>query len=147
MSDLEVSFELETPTGWLLLEDPEGGYELHKDSFASRAVSHRKQEVSGEWIEGSYVTRSVRENVTEDVAIWVGGETFFDMDDRVQALVDGLEQLGYGARKVVGDLTETWTCSVADYTIECSQEYMASTVCLVRAKIPRLPAVVRTMTP
>jgi hypothetical protein len=147
VSDLDVSLQLMTPGGWLELEDPDNGYELHKDSFATRSVSHRKQEAASDWIEGSYTARSVRENVVEEIVVWVSGATHFVMDARVDALLAGLEQLSYPVIRRTTDLQETWSCTVADYTIETSQEYSMATLALVRAKVPRLPAVDKVQVP
>lgn len=140
MSDIDVSFQLLTPTGWIELEDPENGYELERGSFATRSVSHRSNIVNSEWVAGSYASRSVRDNITEDVSFYVGGATTFECRTRMQAVLEGFEALTYQAIMRIEDYQETWTCIPADYTLESDQPLIAATLVLVRAKIPRHPA-------
>lgn len=142
MSDLDVSFELNTPSGWIELEDPASGYELHKDSFATRSVSHRSNVVNNDWVPGSYASRSVRENVVEDLAFYVTGATTYECRTRLAVVTDGLESLSYQAKMRIEDYLETWTCLPADYTLESDQPLIFATLVLVRAKIPRNPVVV-----
>lgn len=144
MITLDVSFEIETPTGWLECEDPANGYELHKESFVNRATSHRKQEINSNWVEGSYVSQAVRENVVEEVAIYVRGDTPYELWARKQALLDGLEQLAFTARLRFGDLLETWNCEISDYTEESPMEMRFATMAVIRARIPRLPSLTRS---
>lgn len=141
MSDLDVGFALHTPTGWIELEDPAGGYELHTDSFAARSVSHRKNEVSNNWVGGEYVSRSVRANVLEDVAFYVGGSTAFECRERVQVVTDTFDSLHFQARMRIEDYQETWNCVTSEYTLESNQPLIVAKLVLVRAKIPRHPQV------
>lgn len=141
MADLDVSASVLAPTGWIELEDAANGYELHKDSFARRATSHRKTEVANEWVPGTYVTRSVRESVSEDVVVYVRGASPFELSERVSALTDAYDQLAYSFKLRIGDLEQTWSCaSPADYTVETQQEFWIATLAVVRATVPRLPA-------
>lgn len=142
--DLVVSCEIETPLGPLQLEDPEGGYELHKESFSTRAVSKRNIEVTGDWTEGSDIDRSLRNNVTETLSVWVGGATQWEFQSRVNALTAALDQLAYSVTRVIGDAQEVWDCRPAEYTIETQQEYYVATTGLVKAQVPHKPAVVLT---
>lgn len=148
MTDLDVAFELETAIGWVQLEDFENGYELHREAFSTKSVSHRKTEVPGEWIEGTPVSRSLRDSIVEDLSVWVGGETHFVMRERLKVITDALESLSYRARYRVEDYQETWTCTPADYTLESEQAFVVAKVVLVRAKVPRYPsALIEQVTP
>lgn len=140
---LAVTAEIETPGGWLSLEDPENGYSLHKESFASRQFTSRKVELEGDWVEGSYVARAVRGNTNETLAVFIEGATPFEREMRQQELVSGLEQLQYRMRVTEGDSRETWTCFYTDYQLEATQELRFSTLVILRATVPRLPTVLR----
>ena len=141
MSDLTLSVVIETLLGPLELEDPPNGYELHTDTFNSRSVSHRKTEVIGDWTEGGDVDRSLRDNITESLAVWVGGATTFEFQTRLKVLTDAFEQLSYPVTRTVGDLREVWSCRPSDYTIETSQPYLVAKVGLVKVQLVRKPAV------
>jgi hypothetical protein len=139
-----IQVALETLVGWVDLEDVANGYEIHRDSFAQRAVTHRKTEVSSEWIGGSWFSRAVPENYMEAVVVWVTGDTPFQLAERVSVLTNTFDLLGYGMRFTNNDLREVWACQLADYVIETSQPFMYATTAVVRATVPRLPTVVRT---
>lgn len=146
-NDLDVHAQIETPTGWLELEDLEGGYELHAESFAQRQHQARKVDAEGEWVGGSYTVRAVEGNVTETVSVWVAGPTPFELAERLEVLTQGLHQLQFRFRLVTGNMREEWVCQYSDYTIEADQNLRFSTLALVKAQVPRLPDLVRTLVP
>lgn len=144
MSDvLNVQISLETPTGWVDLEDELNGYYLHSDTMGTRSGTHRKTEVSNEYVAGTFVVRAVRENVTEALVIYVQGATPFQLKERVKVIEDGFDQLHYNVMIKDSDSVETWNCQLADYTLETSQPYQFATLALIRATVPRLPQVTR----
>jgi hypothetical protein len=140
---LDVSFSIEAPSGWIELEDRENGYELHKEAKAERGTQWRKKEISSGYVEGTYVTEAVKENITEPVVVYVYGETPFELETRIIALTDAFDQLQYEIRMRNGDLLETWDCAVADYVVQSPQELINSTMAVVRATVPRRPSVTR----
>lgn len=139
--DLAVSVVIDTLLGPLELEDLASGYELHKETIGLRATSYRKVEVSGDFTEGTDTQRAVRANVTEQLSVWVAGTTQFEFQTRVRALTDALEQLSYTITRTVGDAIEVWQCTTADYSLETSQEFLVATIGLIKATVPRKPAV------
>lgn len=138
-ANLAVSLTLATPTGVIELEDPAGGYSLHKDTYTQAAHTFRKQEITSEWTEGTFYGRAVEDNVTETVAVWVNGTSQFDFQAKVEAVLAGFRQLQYQMVKTIGDARWTWQCFVADFSIETSQEFLFATTGLIRAQVPRLP--------
>lgn len=141
-NDLDLQVKIATTTGWLDLDDPLAGYTVHGDSFATRTVSYRTRAVSNEFIEGSFAVTSVRENVNEVLAVRVSGNTTYEFRNRVQKLTDALEQLSYQIMMRIEDATEYWTCQPAGYAIETQREFYHARIGVVRATVPRLPAVI-----
>lgn len=138
---LDIQISLETPTGWVDLEDEVAGYVLHADTLGNRSQSHRKTEISNEYVAGTFVVRAVRENVTENIAFYVRGNTPLQLKQRVKVVEDGFDQLKYNVMIKTGDAIETWYCQIADHTMETSQPYQFATLALIRATVPRLPQV------
>lgn len=136
---LDLSAQIQAPGGWLDLEDEANGYWLHNESFKQSSVTHRKTDISSEWVEGSFTTRGVRENVVEQVSVYVQGATPYQLQTRLKALTDALEQLTFQMVVRFGDSQQTWTCEMADYTVVTQQEYRFATMALVQANVPRLP--------
>ena len=145
MSDvlLDVSAKILTPTGWLELENAAGGYELGAESFSEASVGHRKTEITSEWIEGSFVSRAVKEEVSEKVSVYVKGTTPYDLQVKLKALTDGFDQLSFSMVVRFADNQETWDCLVSEYSISTKQEMRFATIALVNATVPRAPTVTR----
>lgn len=143
MTDIDVAASIESPTGWIALEDQVGGYELASDAFSEKGYSHRKTEVSSEWIEGTFVSRSVKENTTEKVSFYVLAATPFALAAKIQRVTDAFDQLSFGMVVRFSDCQETWVCQTADYTISTKQELRHATMALVNATVPRLPTCAR----
>lgn len=137
-SGLSVSGKIETPSGWLDLNDGVG-YSFEGTSFADRQVTWRRQEVTSPFVEGTYIVGAVRENITEAVSVWVRGETFSELDARVEALIGALGQMTYRFMLRLEDSAHYWTCWPADYTVSGQREYLHSRLVLVKATMPRLP--------
>ena len=139
---IRLSMLLQSGDKWIQLENPNGGYELHTDTFGQRQVTHRKVEVESEWIEGSYTQRSLRANVMETVSVWVTGASSGEMMKRVRAITDTLDQPSFRIYWEVDGYKEVWICQSSDYVIESSQPMLFARKVLVKATIPRLPKVV-----
>lgn len=147
MADLDIAMAIQAPSGWVELENLPGGYQVHKESRAEQATSWRKQEISSNFVEGTYVNDAVRENVTETVAVYVYGPTSFDLQARVKVLTDAFSQIRYSMRFRDGNLLTTWDCGVADFTVQTPQEMINATMAVVRAQVPRRPSVTTAKVP
>ena len=141
--DLDVAARIQTPSGWIDLNDRAAGYELGPEAFTTAATSHRKGEISSEWMEGTFVTRSVRENIIETVSVYVYGDSAHQLAVRQQALTDGFDQLSYAMVVRFEDAEESWDCWVADYTTSTRAEMRRTNMSLVTAQVPRLPSAAR----
>lgn len=139
--DLAVQASIQTQLGWVDLEDIANGYELGKESFTEQGVSWRKQTVSSDWLEGTFVNHGVRENVVEKLSVYVTGATPYEMAVRMKVITDALGQTRFGLKFTFDDLQETWSCTMSDYTISSTQELRFSKLALVQASISRLPSV------
>lgn len=141
---LDVDARILGPSGWIDLEDEANGYTLHDDFANSRATTQRKTDTMGDWVEGTFTVRAVRENVTESVAVWVDGTTPYQLATKVEALTDALDQLAFQMVVRFGDSEETWQIvQPADHVEAYDKAYRFSTLCLVRATVSRLPTLTR----
>lgn len=138
---LDVSLRISTGHGWLELNY--GAYELHRDTFSTTQRTMRRTQVTNPFVPGTFTVGAVPDNVTEAVAVWVEGDSHYEMDVAVQALVDALEQPSYLVEKRVNDSWQTWWCFAADVTIVTQAEYLYARKSLVQAQVPRLPQVQR----
>ena len=136
---LDIACRLETPTGWLDLEDDEH-YELHGDALAQRAVTWRKQQVSSPYVEGTYTTAAVKENVTEALVVLVRGGDPLELADLIAAVTDGFDQMAFQVMLTINGMVEYWTCvEPAGYTIEMQREFRHAVIGVIRGEVVRLP--------
>jgi hypothetical protein len=136
--DLDLQIKILAATGWIDLEDGQH-YEVHKDTLATRQITHRQRTVTSEFIEGSFAATSVRENVNEALVIKVTGDSYYEWRTYIAKLTDALEQLTYQVMVRIEDATEYWDCQPANYSIETQQEFIHARLGIVRATVPRLP--------
>lgn len=136
--DLDLQVKVQAATGWFDLEDG-AHYSVHADSLASKSVSYRQRTVENDFVEGSFIATSVRENITETLAFWVSGSSHYEWRTYVDKLTDALEQLSYLVMVRIEDMAEYWTCSPAQWTVETQREFIHARMGVVRASIPRLP--------
>lgn len=137
-SELDMSVKIETATGWLDLADG-ALFDLEATTFDSQSVTWRKQEATSPWVEGSFVTSAVREDVTENLSVYVYGESRSEHMRMRKALTDALGQLTYRILVRVEETAVYWDCEPADYSITTSREFLHATMCVVKAQIPRKP--------
>lgn len=135
---LSIGARITTPTGWLDLND-RTSYQLEASSFGDRAVSWRKREVASDYVEGSFLVNAVRDNITEKLAVWVRGETHYDLARNRERLEEALCQLTYRLSFRTSDVTRYWEATVADYSVNTQREFLHSCIALVSATIPRHP--------
>lgn len=137
---LSLSCVLAGPAGAIQLEQ-NGVYKLEKSTRNTRSVSHRKVEATNPFVEGSFTVSSVRENITEQVSIYVYATTTTELRTRINAVTAALDQIRYSLAFTTDGDTETWTCMAADYTVEASHEQQHAYMANIKATIPRLPKV------
>lgn len=135
---LDISCKIETPTGWVELNDGRR-YVLEASSFGERSVSWRRSEATSTFVEGSYVTSAVRENITETLAVWVLGSDRLEHTLARRRLTEALEQMTWRLMVRVEDVSTFWTCFASDYTVSAARELTHARRALVTAKVARLP--------
>lgn len=130
----------------LALNDPASGYRLEATSREETQVSFRKQEVSSPFVEGTYLINAVRENVVENIGVWVSGVSPAELDRRIEVLLEKAEKPRFTVVWGKQQVNETWTCQTASYTVRTQREYQHALVALVKMQVPRLPRVARSYT-
>lgn len=144
-SELDVTIVLDAPgLPALSLCDDHSVYRLEATTREERQVSFRKQEVTSPFVEGSYLITAVRENVVENVSLYVYGDSQVQMDQRLEAVLERLEVPRYRMYWRSDGVEERWDCQAASYTVRTQREFQYAKMALVKAQIPRLPRITRT---
>lgn len=114
-------------------------YDLHADTQANQATIWRKKEVTNPHVEGSYLVHAERENIVEDVYVWVEPDTRAEMKPALDKLRTLFGQVTYTLTFTVEGQTQIWDCQAAEYTIDSKLEFLHADIALFQAKVPRLP--------
>lgn len=135
------SGSISSPAGGSINLQQAGIYKLEKTTRDNRQVSKRKIEATNPFVEGSYIVAAVKENVVENVSIYVYATSQAALRSRIAAITDCLDQIRYTIVYGVDGSNETWTCFAADYSIQSQQEFQHAYLALIKANVPRLPKV------
>lgn len=137
--DIDVSCRVTTPNGWLELN--KGIYRISTGAFEEQAQTWRRTNVANPFVEGQWTVNALRENVTEQLIVWVRGGTAAETSKGELAVVDALSQMNYGIELTVDGVKAYYTCYVADISVRRTQEFRASKMCQITAQVPRDPHV------
>ncbi len=136
-----LSCTISAPGGAITLTS--SPYRLEAETRREQGVTKRKSEATNPFVEGTYVVSSVRENVAEQVSVYVKAADDSATYNAVKRLTDALDQIVFTMTFAHGGMTETWTCFSADYTIGTQHEFQHAGLAVVRATVPRLPTVTK----
>lgn len=136
-----ISAVLSGPTGNIQLQQ-NGIYKLEASTRDQAGVTQRKTDATNPFVEGTFTVAAVRENVTENISIYVYAPSMSVRRARIDAITEALDQTHYTLAFTTEELTETWTCMAADYSIARRHELNMHYMALIKANIPRLPKVV-----
>lgn len=138
MSDeLLVKARVTTASGWLDLMS--GPYRLTGDALVEQGYTWRRSDVSNPFVDGTWTVSAVRENVVENLDVWVRCDTTGELAVAVRELQDAFSQLNYGLEVTFDNVTYYYRCYLADITIRAPRELRFSRMAQVNASIPRHP--------
>lgn len=138
-------FEASYGSYWVDLADGSRFY-ISPDNFGIHAQTLRRITAQSPFYDGTYLIHSVRENVTESLAVNVLGVSANDVTENLLLLEEIVSQPSFRLRMTVEDHVETWSCQAADYTIERGHIMLHNTRALMRIQVPRLPEVTYEVT-
>jgi hypothetical protein len=136
--DLETQCYISTPSGWLSLND-KVVFTLAAGSFETSQTTHRKQEVTSPFLEGTYAVNALRENITEPVSVYIKGATHSLMRSALEALKAAFDQVSFTMLIIRGGSSQTWHCYASDYEVGTRREFLHATLAQLTAQVVRAP--------
>lgn len=137
---LPVRCQISTPTGMLNVNDGKR-YRLEDSTMSESSVTWRRKEVQSPFIEGTFLVDAVRENVQENLTVWVEEFDHYSLELAVRDLTDAVSQLNYYIHWTVDTVEFVWRCQTADYSIQADKNLRHATMSKVACRINRLPEV------
>jgi hypothetical protein len=123
---------------WIDLNDGDT-YKIAKGSFENSAVQFRRDEVENPFLEGKYTINALRENVTEEVVVYVYGGNTMSTAEAVRNLTDAVSQTRYRMEITIEDARRSWWCYASDYTVTTTIEFMHARMAEVKIQVIRDP--------
>ena len=140
MSEFKDTFDVSVSSGeeWVSLAN---GIDMwvSPEGFGNAQTSWRKETAESRFYHGQYLLHAVKNNVTENIVVYLRGETQNDVTENIMLLEELFSQFSYRVRIQMGDHRETWYCQTADYTVERSHVLMHNHMAKLSFQVPRLP--------
>jgi hypothetical protein len=134
-----LAVEISYGTRWVNLNDGET-YKISGDGTRdSTAKTWRKVVADSPILGGNYLVHAVPEMVTEQIGIWVYGQTQTEVSDNLYYLIDLFEQYDFRIRWTFDEYREYWRCQLADSTMGRGQVWTHSLMAKADFSIPRYP--------
>lgn len=129
------------------LTPSDGTYDFEKTSQETEQQALRKTTVNNRWVEGTFTTSAVRENVREPLSIWIEGNDpahFVQLKDVLTTAVQRRSWQLQVSHWEGGDelVRRTYSCQSSEYTLTTTQEYRMANMGLLKVEVDRLPHVV-----
>lgn len=134
------SFNIEVSYGdrWISLTDMIN-FKVAAGNFGQKSQQRRRIEANSPFYDGTYLIHSTLENITEEMAVMVYGESQNHVTENLLLLEELFSQPEYQVRILFGNHRETWYCTPADWSIDRSHVFMHNTMAIMTLQIPRLP--------
>ena len=137
---LPIRCRIDTGGQWMDINDGKH-YNLEASTLSEASVQWRRKEVQSPYLPGTWVVNAVKDNVLENLVVWVSGDDHYEMSQHLYRLTDALDQLYYAIWWRVDTDEYAWHCQVSDYQIVSDRDLRHASVCKVVAKVPRYPEV------
>ena len=136
---LDLSVKVYTdPVTFIELND-RVSYRIEAGSFAQQATSKKRQEATSPFLEGTYIVNALRENVTEQLNVYVYGSSPSDFQSKLQVLKDAFDLNEFVVTRTLGDSVHTWNCYSSDYSLTTQREFMHAKMGLLSVQLLRRP--------
>lgn len=138
-----LAVEISYGGSWVNLNDGERFKINAENTRDATAKSWRKIEASSPILGGSYLVHAVPDMVSEQVSVWVYGQSQSDLADNFFFLEELFEQFDYRIRWTMNEYREYWRCSLADANSARGQVWTHNQMALSTFTVPRYPDVKR----
>jgi hypothetical protein len=125
---------------WLNLDDHEN-YIVEASSFAGSATTWRRNQVQSPYVAGKFTVSAVPDQVTENVAVYVLGDSQTDLMINLANLIDAISQPAFELQWSADNAVYIWQCDPADYTIDFINTNLYARKMLVKLQIQRSPLI------
>ncbi len=138
-----LAAEVSWGSRWINLNDGEV-YKISGDETRdSTQKTWRKVTADSPILGGNYLIHAVPDMVSEQISVWVYGQSQTELSDNLFLLTELFEQYDFRIRWTLDEYRETWRCQLADASMSRGQVWTHSTMARCEFAVPRYPDVAR----
>lgn len=128
---------------WLDLNDGDNYRVASDPTMTNSAKTRRKVLAMSPVLDGDYLVHATNGMISEQLKFWVYGPTQADLASNLLTIEQIFDQYEYRIKIIADNYQETWTCQMADVTIERSQVYTHNLMAGFSATVMRYPDALR----
>lgn len=137
---LAVKIEVQkSDFSWLDVSDGVN-YRVNSATFENSAVTFRRDEVTNAFVEGKFLVNALRDNITENLVIYVYGDTIASLKTKIDALTTAVSQVNFNVRVTLENSQRLWQCWASDYTVNITNPMYHNRQAMVTIQLHRLPS-------
>lgn len=138
-----LAAEVSWGSRWVNINDGEIYKIAGDETRDSTAKTWRKVTADSPILGGNYLIHAVPDMVSEQISVWVYGQSQTELSDNLFTLMELFEQYDFRIRWTFDEYRETWRCQLADATMSRGQVWTHSTMAKASFTIPRYPDMTR----
>lgn len=138
-----LAVEISYGSQWININDGERYLINAQNTRDSTQKSWRKVETTSPVLGGSYLVHAVPDMVTEQISVWIYGDTQTDLADNFFLLDQLFEQYDYRIRWTFNEYVEYWRCSLAQGQSSRGHVFTHNQMAMSTFSVPRYPDVAR----
>jgi len=136
---LSVKIEVQqSNSNWLDISDGTN-YRVSSTTFENSAVTFRRDEVTNAFVEGKFLVNALRDNITENLVVYVYGSTMATLKTNIDALTNSVSQINFNTRVTLENSQRLWQCWASDYTVNITNAMFHNRQAMVTIQLHRLP--------
>lgn len=134
------TFSVDVSSGleWVNLTD-EITFWVSPEGFGQQQITWRREESVSRFYHGSHLVHATMDNVSENLSVYIRGETQNEVTEMIMMLEEIFSQPSYRVRVQFGDHRETWHCQTADWQVDRGHVHMHNHMAKMTFRVPRLP--------
>jgi hypothetical protein len=138
-----MAAEVSWGSRWVNINDGEMFKISGEGTRETTGKTWRKVTADSPILGGNYLIHAVPEMVTEQIAVWVYGQSQTDVSDNLFLLMELFEQYDFRIRWTFDEYRETWRCQLADSSMGRGQVWTHNTMAKAEFTVPRYPDITR----
>lgn len=138
-----LAVEISWGSRWINLNDGATYRISAQGTRDTGARNWKKTTVESPVLAGNYLVHAVPDMMTQQVMVWVHGDSQTELGENYHTLLDLFSQWSYRLRWTLDEYQETWNCQLADASVSRNHVWTHSLMAAATFTVPVYPDVER----